>query len=103
MSPLSRSLSFALSKSLSRSKSRPHPAPSSYTAEYKAFIAKYPSYKATSILDDLRKTDFERLDKSKEVYVDYMGGCLWPKSLVAKHAALLESGLFGNTHSDSPW
>lgn len=72
-------------------------------SDYSSFIEKYPIYKETSVLDRLRKVEFERLEKANEVYVDYMGGCLWPKSLVSGHAAILESGLFGNTHSDSPW
>lgn len=99
-SPLSRTLSLALSRPSSRSKPFSR---SSYTADFRAFTTLYPSYKATSILDDLRKKEFERLEKSNEVYLDYMGGSLWPKSLVTKHASLLENGLFGNTHSDSPW
>jgi hypothetical protein len=74
-----------------------------YKADYAAFIERYPVYKETSVLDRLRKSEFGRLEKAKEVYVDYMGGCLWPKGLVDDHASILSSGLFGNTHSDSPW
>jgi molybdenum cofactor sulfurtransferase len=74
-----------------------------YKSDYTAFVQKYPIYKETGILDSLRKAEFGRLEKAREVYVDYMGGCLWPKALVARHASVLASGLFGNTHSDSPW
>jgi hypothetical protein len=73
-----------------------------FKASYASFLAYYPTYQDTSILDRLRKDEYSRLDKAKEIYADYMGGCLWPKKLVAGHASLLESGLFGNTHSDSP-
>jgi len=83
--------------------SSPEMQSTSYKASYASFLAQYPTYKDTSILDRLRKNEYSRLDKAKEVYVDYMGGCLWPKSLVTGHASILESGLFGNTHSDSPW
>jgi molybdenum cofactor sulfurtransferase len=75
----------------------------SFKASYASFLTQYPVYKDTSILDRLRKDDYSRLDKAKEVYVDYMGGCLWPKGLVTSHASALSSGLFGNTHSDSLW
>ncbi|KAG8804883.1 hypothetical protein FRC17_005851, partial [Serendipita sp. 399] len=71
-------------------------------ADFDNFLAKYPQYRQSDVLDRLRKVEFSRLDKANEVYVDYMGGCLWPKSLVTGHAAILKSGLFGNTHSDSP-
>lgn len=77
--------------------------PSSSKPAYASFLAKYPTYKDTGALDKLRKDEFSRLEKANEVYVDYMGGCLWPKRLVEEHASLLKSGLFGNTHSDSPW
>jgi hypothetical protein len=76
---------------------------STYKNEFSAFLATNPTYEATAELDRLRKVDFARLERSNEVYVDYMGGCLWPESLVVEHAALLKDGLFGNTHSDSPW
>ena len=74
----------------------------SFSSSYASFLAQYPTYEDTSVLDHLRKEEYSRLDKAKEVYVDYMGGCLWPKRLVAGHASILKSGLFGNTHSDSP-
>jgi len=75
----------------------------SYKKEFATFRAQYPEYDQSSTLDVLRKTQFGRLKKADEVYVDYMGGCLWPECLVATHAAILQAGLFGNTHSDSPW
>jgi hypothetical protein len=83
--------------------SSPEKQSTSFKASYALFLAQYPAYKDTSVLDRLRKDEYSRLDKAKEVYVDYMGGCLWPKGLVTGHASILESGLFGNTHSDSPW
>jgi hypothetical protein len=76
---------------------------SAFKASYASFLAQYPAYKDTAILDRLRKDEFSRLDKAKEVYLDYMGGCLWPKVLVSRHASILKSGLFGDANSDSPW
>lgn len=73
-----------------------------YKSEFATFRTKYPQYDESTDLDILRKTEFSRLEKANEVYVDYMGGCLWPECLVAAHSAILQAGLFGNTHSDSP-
>jgi hypothetical protein len=74
-----------------------------YKSDFSTFQTKYPQYIQSTSLDILRKTEFSRLKKANEVYVDYMGGCLWPECLVAAHSAILQAGLFGNTHSDSPW
>jgi hypothetical protein len=37
-----------------------------------------------------------------EAYVDYMGGALYPASLISVHAEFLQSAVLGNTHSESP-
>lgn len=92
-----------LVKNHSSSRRAPDKDRAAFKAEFASFLAKYPIYMETGALDRLRQSDFARLENAREVYVDYMGGCLWPKSLVSGHAAILEEGLFGNTHSDSPW
>lgn len=66
---------------------------------YKSFLEKYPEYKVTWLLDSLRKSDFTRLDRTGEVYVDYMGGSLYPESLIRLHSAFLHRSVLGNTHS----
>ncbi|KAM5537953.1 hypothetical protein V8D89_008429 [Ganoderma adspersum] len=68
---------------------------------YKAFLKEYPQYQLTWILDALRRTDFARLDRSGEAYVDYMGGSLYPESLIQVHANFLQRSILGNTHSVS--
>ena len=68
---------------------------------YKSFLRQYPEYKVTWLLDSLRKSDFQRLEKSGEVYVDYMGGSLYPESLVRMHSVFLQENILGNTHSVS--
>ena len=68
---------------------------------YKAFLKEYPQYQLTWILDALRRTDFARLDRANEAYVDYMGGSLYPESLIRVHSAFLQSSVLGNTHSVS--
>jgi molybdenum cofactor sulfurtransferase len=73
-----------------------------YKSDFSTFRTNYPQYDRTTSLDILRKTEFGRIEKASEVYVDYMGGGLWPECLVAAHSAILQAGVFGNTHSDSP-
>ncbi|RDX48709.1 PLP-dependent transferase [Lentinus brumalis] len=68
---------------------------------YKAFLKHCPQYQLTWILDALRRSDFARLDRSGETYVDYMGGSLYPESLIRVHAGFLTRSILGNTHSVS--
>jgi hypothetical protein len=66
------------------------------------FEEQNPDYGADAELNALRPTEFTRLKSSGIVYVDYMGGSLYPEFLVSRHLELLKTGVFGNTHSDSP-
>ncbi|KAF9533039.1 PLP-dependent transferase [Crepidotus variabilis] len=68
---------------------------------FKNFTQEYPEYLLTSALDTLRHNDFGRLRRSGEVYVDYMGGSLYPKSLIREHTKFLNQHVLGNTHSMS--
>ena len=58
-------------------------------------------YRLTWILDTLRRTDFARLERADETYVDYMGGSLYPESLIRVHTEFLSQHILGNTHSIS--
>ena len=66
---------------------------------FRGFIKEYPEYHLTWTLDALRRSDFTRLDRSGEAYVDYMGGSLYPDSLIRVHTAFLHRNILGNTHS----
>ena len=44
------------------------------STELETFLQKYPAYKQTQKIDDLRKTDYARLDSGEHVYFDYTGG-----------------------------
>ena len=44
------------------------------TTEFETFLQKYPAYKQTTSIDDLRKKDYARLDAGEHVYLDYTGG-----------------------------
>src|ERR1700722_1699584 len=67
-----------------------------------AFIARYPSYRQTSLLDDLRATEYRRLDERGQVYLDYTGGSLYAESQLQKHFEMLRSDVLGNPHSANP-
>ncbi len=66
------------------------------------FIARFPGYEKTASLDELRATEYRRLDESGQVYLDYTGGSLHAESQLQKHFELLRSGVLGNPHSASP-
>lgn len=68
---------------------------------YSAFLQSYPEYQNTWIIDTLRRTDFARLDRIGETYVDYMGGAQHPECLVRVHSDFLSQSVMGNTHSVS--
>lgn len=66
------------------------------------FLRSYPTYPSTQILDQLRKTDYARLDVGGHVYLDYTGGGLYAESQLRKHYNLLSEHVFGNPHSSNP-
>jgi molybdenum cofactor sulfurtransferase len=52
--------------------------------------------------EQLRQTEYSILDTQNQVYLDYTGGNLIPKSLILKHQDLLLNTVFGNPHSVNP-
>lgn len=68
-------------------------------AAFEEFRASYPAFDSTRLLDDLRATEYARLDRHGHVYLDYTGGGLYAESQVRQHLALLDDGIFGNPHS----
>ena len=69
---------------------------------YEGFLARYPHYRETRSLDELRAREFSRLDDQGFVYLDYTGAGLYGASQVRTHATRLVSEVFGNPHSDNP-
>ena len=69
---------------------------------FEAFLERYKQYKDTAQIDELRNTDYRRLDQSGQVYLDYTGAALYGDSQVSKHLDLLRSNVFGNPHSANP-
>lgn len=66
------------------------------------FRRAYPEFAATRVLEELRATDYTRLDKLGHIYLDYTGGGLYADSQVRAHQALLVENVFGNPHSTNP-
>ncbi|KAJ7189005.1 PLP-dependent transferase [Mycena filopes] len=93
----------------------PHPPPPSFAAyaptqdnisdaastAYQEFLNSFPEYRNTWILDTLRRSDYTRLETTRETYVDYMGGAIYPESLIRVHTEFLNRSILGNTHSVS--
>ncbi len=67
-----------------------------------AFRDHHPRYAETAVLDELRRSEFERLDRAGHIYLDYTGGGLFASSQIREHFELLEAGVFGNPHSINP-
>ena len=66
------------------------------------FLRAHPGYAETSVIDDLRRSDFERLDRGGHVYLDYTGGGLYADRQVLEHMTRLRRNVFGNPHSTNP-
>jgi molybdenum cofactor sulfurtransferase len=64
-----------------------------------AFIGASPCFHG---LDELRATEYGRLDATGNVYLDYTGGSLHAKSQVDEHVRMLRDGVYGNPHSANP-
>ena len=67
-----------------------------------AFHQRYPMFASTHLLDDLRATDYTRLDKQRHIYLDYTGGGLYAEHQLRAHLALMSEQVLGNPHSDNP-
>lgn len=69
---------------------------------FKEFRRAYPDYENTHLLDELRESDFSRLDAQGHIYLDYTGGGLYGQSQIDRHMDLLRGTVFGNPHSTNP-
>ncbi len=58
-----------------------------------------PEYLKTTIVDALRESEYTRLKRTGETYVDYTGGGLYPEKLPKEHLEFLNANVLGNTHS----
>jgi selenocysteine lyase/cysteine desulfurase len=66
---------------------------------YSAFVERHPSFNRTALLDEWRKTQYNRLDANGQIYLDYTGGGLYSESQLREHMELLSTSVLGNPHS----
>ena len=66
------------------------------------FLDRPPAYAGTAALDDLRASEYGRLDSQGHAYLDYTGAGLHADSQVREHAESLATNVFGNPHSANP-
>src|SRR5690349_25147588 len=70
--------------------------------DFVTFLNTHPSYPTTYLIDDLRATEYARLDAGNHIYLDYTGGGLYAESQLRRHNKLLAEHVFGNPHSSNP-
>ncbi len=73
-----------------------------YASARDKFLQMYPTFRQTEGLDELRATEYARLDRTGQIYLDYTGGGLYADSQVQQHLALLTRHVWGNPHSNNP-
>jgi selenocysteine lyase/cysteine desulfurase len=73
-----------------------------WTKEGGGYLADYPTFENTSFQDELRRTEYTRLDDQQQVDLDYTGGGQYAESQLREHMELLRSHVFGNPHSTNP-
>jgi molybdenum cofactor sulfurtransferase len=69
---------------------------------FERFLIDFPDYRSTAALDELRASEYARLDTSGHTYLDYTGAGLHAERQIRQHVDWLSSGVFGNPHSASP-
>ena len=74
----------------------------SMEAALATFRQQYPTYDTTHSLDELRATEYARLEVQQQVYLDYTGGGLYAECQLRDHMELLRHNVFGNPHSTNP-
>ncbi len=72
------------------------------TAAHEDLVRRYPAFAATAAVDELRATDYARLDRLGHTYLDYTGGGLYAESQLRRHRELLAASVLGNPHSQNP-
>ncbi len=72
------------------------------TSSAPEFLADYPEYTTTTMLDDLRATEYAYLDRNQDVYLDYTGAGLAATAQHQAHGEWISAGCHGNPHSDNP-
>jgi molybdenum cofactor sulfurtransferase len=66
------------------------------------FLKTHPTFRDTQLVDELRQTEYGRLDACGDVYLDYTGGSLYAASQLEEHMQMLRERVYGNPHSANP-
>src|SRR5581483_5321040 len=66
------------------------------------FLERNPAFRETALVDELRKTEYGRLDPCGDVYLDYTGGSLYAASQLEEHLRMMRERVYGNPHSVNP-
>src|SRR5262245_2094624 len=77
-------------------------APADAARKLAAFLAlqqKFPAYRDAQLVDDLRASEYSRLDRQGHTCLDYTGGGQYAEFQLREHMALLGESIFGNPHS----
>ncbi|KFZ07089.1 hypothetical protein V501_06786 [Pseudogymnoascus sp. VKM F-4519 (FW-2642)] len=74
----------------------------SHKQDEKNFLEAYPKYKATSHIDEVRRSEYPILDLQGHIYLDYTGAGLYSNRQLRHHQNLLGTNIFGNPHSLNP-
>ncbi len=77
-------------------------SPGKMDTAFADFQNNFPSFKKTNSLDNLRKSEYSRLDINNQIYLDYTGGGQYADSQLREHLEILRQGVFGNPHSNNP-
>ncbi len=80
----------------------PLSAPSPVAGAEADFLRQYPDFDPDGVLAELRRLEYGRLDAGHHVYLDYTGAGLHAASQIHAHFDLLQAGVLGNPHSNSP-
>ena len=75
--------------------------PANEPRAFAAFLRDHTGFDAAS-LDQLRATEYGRLDAQGQVYLDYTGGGLYAESQLSDHLDPLRQTVLGNPHSVNP-
>ena len=65
-------------------------------------MSKYPAYRTSAKLDELRATEYAYLDKGGHIYLDYTGSGLAAAAQLRAHVDRLSGCCYGNPHSENP-
>ena len=71
------------------------------TAAYTLSVSSTPSRNNSTYFDELRASEYRRLDADDQAYLDFTGSALYSERQVTSHARRLRTSVLGNPHSEN--